>query len=73
MLRPAYYFEAHDGINTVEMLLPDVYVGQHTHVIKKSGAWPIVLQYQGREIARLEQIGEGVRLLAVSTGWIVLD
>jgi hypothetical protein len=73
MLKAAYYFQSHDDINIVEMMPTDDYIGQHTHIIKKSGIWPVVLRYNGVEIARLEQVGEGVRLLAVSTGWIALD
>lgn len=73
MLRSAYYFDAHDDINVVEMMSVEPYVGQYTHCIKRGGIWPVVIYYEGQELARLEQPGDSVRLLAVMSHWIVLD
>jgi len=73
MVRTTYNVGADNSFMLVEMMPHECCVGKHTHIVKKSGIWPVAVRYRGRELARLEQPGDGVRLLAILGGWMAID
>ena len=72
-LKPVNYVEADYDIAIIELTSSDAHIGKSTIIIKKSGVWPVVVRYCGEEIARLEDQGASVKLLAVVSGWLVID
>jgi len=71
-LKQFNYVEADYDIIVIDLLSPEFYIGQSTTIIKKSGIWPVVVRYDGFEVARLESCGDSIKLLALATGWLIL-
>jgi hypothetical protein len=73
VLKSAYHVDAQWDIQVVDLADVENHIGQSTEVHKRSGVWDVVIRYRGREIARLERVGDSVRLLALAGGWLLLD
>lgn len=72
MLKSVYRVDSCYDVQEINLESPDQHIGKSTCIIKRSGIWPVVVRCCGRVLARLENSGDEVRLLALAQCWVVL-